>query len=273
MDAMEYRHRILGYIEFHVTDKCNLNCNGCSHFSPMVKTPVELYPSFEKDIHRLKELFGRILTIRLLGGEPFLVPNLGDFVNTARSLYPDCALEVVTNGLLIAKAEKKALQSIRDNHVIVNITRYMPTEKVMDSIIPVLKKNGVQYIVSEPVKKFRKRFCPSGNNDPIRSFSDCTIGRRCNILYKGNLCICSAPIAARFVNEYYGMMIDWRDGCLDIHDPEITPDKVMEFLHRPNKICSYCGEIDEENWSMCQDLNNIDLNHWISNDMKHDTYS
>lgn len=68
-------------IEFHLADHCNLNCKGCTHFSNLVKEPVLAdYEQFRQDLRRLSGLFSNIYEIFLLGGEPLLNPDAGNFI-------------------------------------------------------------------------------------------------------------------------------------------------------------------------------------------------
>ena len=78
----------LDYLETHIINKCKLNCKGCSHFSNIVDdedAPVDI-TVFEKDFARLSELFDHIFTIRLMGGEPFLNPDMGKYIEKERRL-------------------------------------------------------------------------------------------------------------------------------------------------------------------------------------------
>lgn len=64
---------VLCKLEFHVTDRCNLNCLGCSHFAPIYGEASDAdIETFERDVRQLAQKFANILTFRLMGGEPFL---------------------------------------------------------------------------------------------------------------------------------------------------------------------------------------------------------
>ena len=71
----------LSAIDIDITDKCNLNCAGCNHFSSLTKDPF-FYDivQLEKDVKRMSELF-IIGMVRILGGEPFLHPQLHSCVD------------------------------------------------------------------------------------------------------------------------------------------------------------------------------------------------
>lgn len=57
------RHTIaneLPYLELHLTDHCNLNCDGCLHFSSMSPHHFADIEQFKADMMRLTQLFGNI---------------------------------------------------------------------------------------------------------------------------------------------------------------------------------------------------------------------
>ena len=71
----------LNQIEIDITNKCNLNCASCTHFSPLVKEEQSYaINEFENDIRRMFDLFV-INKIKLVGGEPLLHNDLFNFID------------------------------------------------------------------------------------------------------------------------------------------------------------------------------------------------
>ncbi|MBQ7476157.1 MAG: hypothetical protein IJT06_02030 [Selenomonadaceae bacterium] len=70
----------LTYAETNLIDSCNLNCSGCTHYANLFNDE-DFYKQddFERDMQRLAASVD-ILRFRLLGGEPFKLPNLIDNV-------------------------------------------------------------------------------------------------------------------------------------------------------------------------------------------------
>ena len=65
----------MNYLEHHIVDHCNLNCGGCSHFSPLADPWFEDFDTFKKDFLQLYDItHGNVGVIRLMGGEPLLHP-------------------------------------------------------------------------------------------------------------------------------------------------------------------------------------------------------
>lgn len=166
----------LEYLELHITDSCNLNCKGCSHCAGLVAQgqhiPLE---SYKNDLKRLKEFIPEIRKLRLLGGEPFLNPEISEYVTWARKVYPDSDIRVVTNGLLCLKADKKIYQALRENQVMLDISCYPPTEKIKEKLEALFVQEGVAFRFSAPIEKFAKRVNLQGDSDAEAAFGIVTV--------------------------------------------------------------------------------------------------
>ena len=47
---------MIPYFETHITEACNLNCRGCSHFSVLAKPKHKDLGEFEKEMKRMAEI-------------------------------------------------------------------------------------------------------------------------------------------------------------------------------------------------------------------------
>ena len=84
-------------VEIHVVEHCNLNCSGCNHFSSLAKEEYLQPEQFEKDMKRLAELSKDYFTIKILGGEPLLHPNITAFFEISRKYFPSTPIQITTN--------------------------------------------------------------------------------------------------------------------------------------------------------------------------------
>ena len=99
---------MLQKVDIHLTDHCNLNCKGCTHFSPLAEKFFLDIDDFERDLTRLSELSkGDVGEMFLLGGEPLLHPEIVDFFPIARNLFPNTKLVVITNGILLPQQDER----------------------------------------------------------------------------------------------------------------------------------------------------------------------
>lgn len=239
--------KFLEYLESHVINTCNLNCRGCSHFSNIVKeedSPVE-FATFERDFKILGKLFDHIFMIRLLGGEPLLVPNLTDYVRVVRESFPKTDLRVVSNGLLIPSADEKMLRELGKLGVTFDISCYPPTNKIRSKIEEKLAKCEVGCNISAPVNEFHRRFNIKGTYNPEEMFQACP-SKICTFVNNGKLSMCPAPQTSRFLNKHFDLDIDCQEDILYLTDPDITADKILEYRSHPLKTCRYCSDKPED---------------------------
>lgn len=147
-------------LEIEITSHCNLNCIGCSHYSPLAKqefVTVKELKLLEKNLEILSNSFK---VIRIMGGEPLLNNELHDILTLIRKIFPKTKIEIVTNGLLLLDKSYilnyKFWESCRTTHSIINITNY-PINLNYDKIITLCKKNDVEVIIT-PIRDYNCEF-------------------------------------------------------------------------------------------------------------------
>ena len=52
-------------------------------------------------------------------------------------------IQIVTNGLLIPKLDAGILKTLHDNDIVVSISEYLPTHKIINQIIRKLEENSI----------------------------------------------------------------------------------------------------------------------------------
>lgn len=92
------------YLEYYLTYHCNLRCANCSVGSPYIDPTFNWnFDSFRKDIDNLSK-YMRIVTLRLLGGEPTLHPDIAEYMKYAsESELVTGGIAVATNGIALRK--------------------------------------------------------------------------------------------------------------------------------------------------------------------------
>ena len=87
-------------VEHSVVDHCNLSCNQCDHGSPMLRKRLSSLKEFSRSVSRLAEIL-HVDTFKLVGGEPLLHPQIGDFARVAKESGIAREIQIWTNGTLI----------------------------------------------------------------------------------------------------------------------------------------------------------------------------
>jgi len=237
----------LEYVETHLVDHCNMNCCGCSHFSPLAEPTFADLDVFARDMASLARLFRSIRTIRLMGGEPLLHPQVDQFLVCARNLFPRSRIHLVTNGVLLADEPESFWAACRENRVMLKLTVYPPMEARANTCVELCRKNGVRLVVT-----YTKRFCVwlNGKGDsPVNAtFTLCRKTLYCPVLREGRLYACATAAYADFYNKRFGPMLP-QDGGLALDKKDLTGREVLAWLNKPVALCRYCAiEKGEAPW-------------------------
>lgn len=139
-------------LEINVTNRCNLSCRGCSHLSPICTQHRFNIDKFRLSLNKLSQVF-HCQTVRLLGGEPFLVANLLEIIDIVRKSNICDYIAIVSNGLLIDKKHTQILQNIdvleiSDHHVGIDID-YIKTLAKGNCKLQILDFEGFRESYSE----------------------------------------------------------------------------------------------------------------------------
>ena len=232
--------KYLPYLEFHVADHCNMNCKYCEHYSGLVRTPkfTDL-KRFTRDLEQLHKFIDDIGTIRILGGEPLLNPEVGEYVKLCRRLYPFANIFVVTNAILLPKMPDEFFETLKENNAGIHISFYPPLASKMPAIKKMLAEKGVYVGVGdEPAKIFTIKQTLKRHNHKREVFLQC-FQAHCHNIYEGKIGACFLPFTTKYFNEYYGKDLP-EDGALDLYENGLTTEKLKRFLLTPFERCSYC---------------------------------
>jgi len=235
------RKPVLYHFETHITDHCNLNCKGCSHFSTLCSPAYADLAEFSADMHRMAGLFSAVRQIILLGGEPLLHPDVVAFIRTAREAFPATRIYLLTNALLVTRMGEEFWVALAETGVVLRCGLY-PVGLPKDEIDRLGRTHGVGIEWTAPHARFFKTpIDVDGMQDVASSFAGCERVMNCPILRDGRLFPCaysaySHVLAARF--ELAGLEANAEDS-ISIRDGALGDD-IMKFLGNPVSWCSHC---------------------------------
>lgn len=241
---MEHKPRNLLRFNVDLTDHCNLNCNGCGHFSPIANEKYLDPISFEKDCKRLSELTnGKVKRIELMGGEPLLHPKLIDIICIARK-YFEGKITIMTNGVLLLKQSDIFWTTCRNNKIDIDMTVY-PINIDVENI----KKKAEQFnvlfmLIGEDIDKprlwYHNKRDLNGSQNYIENFSTCKWANNCIYLKDGKLSTCVLPLTVNHFNDFFGETFNVvKEDSIDIYEAE-SIQQILSFLSKPIKFCRYC---------------------------------
>ena len=213
---------MIPYIELHIVDHCNLNCVGCSHFSPLAEPyfkDVDEYREEMKDLSKFE-----IGTIRIMGGEPLLHPKWYEFCEITREYFPRSNIVLVTNGILTPLLEKQDLKRlgvgvcISDYHLNIN-----------KGSANMVHDKGTMYNICLDLK---------GSQDKEKSFASCDLHTHQWFYYQDRKIYpcCIAP-NLHYFKEYFDLDMELSDIGVSIDKDE---RELLELLNQPTEMCRFC---------------------------------
>lgn len=228
------------HVEIHAMDGCNLNCVGCTHFSPIFQKTVPDTQSRLDDVRALQKKISSIVDFHILGGEPFLNPDLCSYFQI-KEIYPHARLRVVTNGLLLLKTPEKVLEKLCDENICVTISKYKPTSACMDKIQQILDKYNLIYMIRENKNNF---------NIPLSSEKGrkYCISNDCINIWNGKLAKCPTLMYITEFNKYFNTSFP-EEGIISLAEAP-SGKELVDFLGKDVPLCSYCGHHEIE-WAVC----------------------
>ena len=237
-------------LDVDVAIGCNLSCYQCEHLSPYRKGIVPI----EKIVHWFETWSKKIRPnhIHLLGGEPFLHPDLAGIVSESRKIWGDViTLSVISNGLLIPHASQKILDALKDTNFHVYISDHscmdVPREKVVAGC-PRLEKNGIPYTIWNSHNDIRILHQLDGGtpmpfqNSPHDAWSKC-FAKHCPALANNRLYKCTIlPAIIEGVKENALSSSLWKNALT--HNglsPDADVDSIMKYFRTEEvEACCIC---------------------------------
>lgn len=156
--AWKYENKLLlPYTEYILTTKCSLKCKNCILFIPYyVKAQHVTLKEFKEDLDIYFKHIDRVLTFRLLGGEPFLHPNLEECLRYIGERYRDKInhVELVSNGMICPKNEQifHLCKKYKIKIHISNYTEVVNYKNNLNKFIEKLEQYDIEYENALPDK-------------------------------------------------------------------------------------------------------------------------
>lgn len=229
------------YLEYNVVDHCNLNCAGCDHFCPIIRK--EHFTDLAKFTEDIKELSKKlnIGTIRIMGGEPLLSPQINDFIKVTRKYYQYTDIRIATNGILLPSMEKSFWQTMRENNIKIDFTKYPAVGDKFAQYIDLCGENDVEIGHVHSGLKFCKFTNMNGDSNILETYKRCS-GRNCANLWNSKLYQCYRCYV-KISNEYFGMDIPIPE-AMDIY--RMSGKQMERICLKPSPACAYCNMTNPE---------------------------
>lgn len=230
----------LKFIDVEITEHCNLKCKSCFVFSNLItdKKFLDLC-LFKNNLLKLKELFWGVAMIHLQGGEPLLNPDYFEYVRITHEIFPDCNMQILTNGLLIPSIDISKLKALQLYNCTLNITQYPVLRKSLRKIKRYLNDAAVVYSLTVPRYIFAKKILLEPHKHPEIAYKNCVI-KHCTGMQGNYLSPCMFPLHIYKFNKEFGCDLPETDK-MDIYSIESDGWELLKALEEKQlAFCSYC---------------------------------
>lgn len=247
---------MIEYLEHHIVDHCNLNCAGCSHFSPLAQPWFEDLVQFKKDFSQLWDITkGNVGTIRLMGGEPLLHPQFDEFMAFTCGLFPHTQVQIVTNGILIGQEYDK-LKDLSDkfsNFSICISTYGLKLNEERISHLPRVRRDS-------KMELYNIGFELDGGFNQQKAFNNCDLHvNKWYYFQNGRFYHCCIDANIHYFNEHFDLELPEDDGIsIYLH----TEEEIHNFLNKPIPLCEYCNTIYRQRSYHPFNISKKEINEW-----------
>jgi|APSaa5957512535_1039671.scaffolds.fasta_scaffold33513_5 organic radical activating enzyme len=127
---------LIKYVEFYITNACNLNCPECNRYNNYKFAGQQSWNDLQSTYAKWASKVD-IKTCSILGGEPLLNPTINDWIYGVRDLWPDLEeILLLTNGTLIKKWST-IYTAVQKNQVTIaiHVHNKHDREKIVSSIM------------------------------------------------------------------------------------------------------------------------------------------
>lgn len=236
------------HIEFNLTDYCNLNCKGCSHYSPLADAEFEPLEELEDSMRHISGIknANKIAGVYLIGGETLLYPELQNAMRLARRYFSWSKISIFTNGLLIPKMDSGFWEECKNLDIVIALTRY-PIKFDYDKVEDICRKNGVKLEVfgdrGEENSFFRLPLDPEKRQIGWLSHFRC-IGFACITVDNGKIFPCSQAACVGHLNKKIGTDFKWeKEDFIEVKVLK-SAGQLVHLRNRPIPFCKYCKHIE-----------------------------
>ena len=247
-------------LETNINDSCNLNCKACTHFSNLFEDKdIYSIKDYTKDLRQIANT-ADIVDFFILGGEPFKIKNLDEYLKITRKILPNSNLRITTNGLLVPKLSQKILNSLRENKFVADVSMYPPTVKMIEEIEKVFNENNIPYKSQIHIHQFNAFLTLHGGHNPLQSRQVCA-NDTCRFLRNGKIYKCPTDALSYKFVKHFGIKDFPAATGIDIFAKNFS--QLMEQLDGNIELCTWCNEtVRLVDWTP---ENNPKLTDWLAN--------
>lgn len=243
----DYRSLRFDWVGYIVSQTCTLKCKHCCEYVPFLSdkgfSPVE---TIVKDIKKIAKSSKFLNFVELIGGEPFLHPEIERLITELLKIENIGYIKSFTNGTVVPSDE--LCEIMKNPRFMLSLSNYekIATGKLLENIHKTRKKleeHGIKYLFTTNFEwlDFSSFEVEEHKKDPkilMKGFKDCFISI-CHRVYKGKLYRCPHQYAGIQLGKLKEIPVE----CIDIHSmDEIELAETLEKFEDLKFInaCKHC---------------------------------
>ncbi len=133
-------------IDFMVTERCSLRCQDCLNLMQYYKNPCDFKSAdLYKTIDILERVFDYIYDFRILGGEPFMNPDIYKIIDYASKKKKIGYIGIYTNATITLDKDK--LKDLNKDKVYFYISDYGIQKQIIGNYSKILNELGIHHTI------------------------------------------------------------------------------------------------------------------------------
>ncbi len=231
---------VIGHVEVVVTERCTLKCKDCANLMQYYLYPenlniYEIINSFDNFMDSIDVL----LEMRILGGEPFIVKELGNFINHYINNDKIKRISIYTNSTILPAEETIAI--LKNDKIAVHMSDYGAYSRNLIKLQAKLEMEKINYYIHKysdwnDLGTLKER---DYTLQTIRRiYSECMMSK-CYTFYRGKLYLC--PRSAH--GERIGAFINKTTEKIDFSNGKKSKKEILNLIDNTSGLtaCKYCN--------------------------------
>jgi cyclic pyranopterin phosphate synthase len=228
-------------LEYHITDHCNLRCDHCCSFSPILKKWLADPVDFRQDLLAVRRVV-RPEFLKIVGGEPLLHPQLEELLAIAHELQVGARIQLTTNGLLLRQLTPRSWDCIQMLSVSLYPEPALPRELIREVAREAARRNVEVSWKMQDKFTCLDRTTLATHDEAQDTFADCWIRHRCNSIKNGRFYSCTRP---QYIQKFAADAPRFAEDGIPVHttDAAALAARIREHLTQvePLHSCFLCN--------------------------------
>jgi len=246
-DSKALNYQLLTFI---ISTRCTLRCKYCGQ--RLTEYPVEKRKDFAKDkvirdIDHVMNAVDFVGMISVIGGEPFLHPDLNEIVDHLLKWKNFGVVNITTNGIFHVSEE--IICRLKDRRVKISFSAYdsfltQQQQRLLNHNIELVQNAGINYSIAHPLWCKPSELEPHQHSERHMTEKKklCESTKMCAAVRDGKFIACSV------VENIDGLgLYDIGDDLVDVTTQEGLRERLIQNRAKPfYHACRYCGDAGME---------------------------